>query len=46
MSGGGEVSDVGPISGTSGVLSTSARINVETYDHPSTQTAAARPLSG
>jgi PknH-like extracellular domain len=34
MSGGREVWDVGPISNTNGVLSTSARISLEVYDHP------------
>ena len=41
MSGGREVWDVGPISNTNGVLSTSARINLEIYDHPSSQNGAA-----
>ena len=34
MSGGREVWDVGPISNTNGVLSTSARISLQIYDRP------------
>ena len=34
MSGGREVWDVGPTSDTNGVLSTTARISLEIYDHP------------
>ncbi|MGO9155393.1 sensor domain-containing protein [Mycobacterium sp.] len=37
MSGGREVRDVGPISNTNGVLSTTARISLEIYDRPGAQ---------